>query len=163
NDALRSQILATSPALAPIVNAFPEGQTPHDDQTDNFVGEGTQAVHEDSGMFRVDHRFTEKTTLFVRATIDRARSNVPLGTSNLFLDDETHSTSSPVNSVVELMHIFSPTLINEVKFGFNRSTAINTNVNTSGLIYAISTPFTALNNDRISTGVGNSFSWLDNL
>jgi len=162
NDALRAQILATSPALAPIVNAFPKGQTPFDQETDNFVGEGTQAVNEDSGMFRLDHRFTQKTTAFFRVNIDRARSNVPLGTSN-FLDDQTHSTSYPVNSVVELMHIFSPTLINEVKFGFNRSTAINTNVNTSGLIYTIATPFTALNNNRISQGVGNSFSWLDNL
>ena len=164
NDALRAQILATSPALAPIVNGFPHGQTPLDANTDTFVAEGSQNVDEDSGMFRIDHRFSEKTTAFVRATIDEARSNVPLGTSNTyFLNDQTQSTSSPVNSVVELMHVFSPTLIDEVKFGFNRSTAINTNVNTTGLVYAISSPFTTLNNNRVSTGVGNSFSVLDNL
>ena len=164
NDALRAQILATSPALAPIVNGFPHGQTPLDANTDTFVAEGSQNVNEDSGMFRIDHRFSEKTTAFVRATIDEARSNVPLGTSNTyFLNDQTQSTSSPVNSVVELMHVFSPTLIDEVKFGFNRSTAINTNVNTTGLVYAISSPFTTLNNNRVSTGVGNSFSVLDNL
>jgi Carboxypeptidase regulatory-like domain len=164
NDALRAEILATSPALAPIVNGFPHGQTPLDANTDTFVAEGSQNVNEDSGMFRIDHRFSEKTTAFVRATIDEARSNVPLGTSNTYyLNDQTQSTSSPVNSVVELMHVFSPTLIDEVKFGFNRSTAINTNVNTTGLVYAISSPFTTLNNNRLSTGVGNSFSVLDNL
>ena len=109
-------------------------------------------MNEDSGMFRIDHRFSEKTTAFIRATIDEARSNVPLGTSNTYyLDDQTQSTSSPVNSVIELMHIFSPTLIDEVKFGFNRSTAINTNVNTTELVYAISSPFTTLNNNRAST------------
>ena len=82
NDALRAQILATSPALAPIVNGFPHGPTPLDVNTDTLRGEGSQNVNEDSGMFRIDHRFSEKTTAFVRATIDEARSNVPLGTSN---------------------------------------------------------------------------------
>lgn len=164
NDALRSQILATSPALAPIVNGFPQGQTPFDANTDTFVGEGRQIVNEDSGMFRIDHRFSEKTTAFVRANIDEARSNVPLGTSNTYyLNDQTHATSSPVNSVIELLHVFSPTLINEVKFGFNRSTANSAGVNTTGLVYSVSSPFTTLNNNRISTGVGNSFSWLDNV
>jgi len=164
NDALRAQILAQSPALAPIVNAFPHGQTPFDANTDNFVAEGSQIVNEDSGMFRIDHRFTDRTTLFVRANIDRARSYVPLSANAAnYLNDQTQSTSSPANSVIELLHIFSPTLINEVKFGFNRSTAINTNVNTTGLIYAISSPFTTLNSNRVSTGVGNSFSWLDDL
>jgi hypothetical protein len=162
NDALRAQILATSPQLGPIVSGFPQGQTPFDANTDTFVTEGSQIVNEDSGMFRMDHRFSEKTTAFVRANIDKARSNVPLGTSN-YLNDQTQSTSSPVNSVIEVMHVFSPALINEVKFGFNRSTAINTNVNTTGLFYTISSPFTTLNNNRVSTGVGNSFSWLDNL
>lgn len=162
NDSLRGEILATSPALAPIVNGFPHGQTPFDANTDIFVGEGSQIVNEDSGMFRIDHRFSETTTAFVRASIDEARSNIPLGTSN-YLNDQTQSTSSPVNSVVELLHVFSPALINEVKFGFNRSTAINTNVNTTGLVYTISSPFTTLNNNRVSNGVGNSFSWLDNV
>jgi len=163
NDALRAQILATSPQLTPIVNGFPHGQTPYDANTDTFVAEGNQIATEDSGMFRIDHRFSEKTTAFVRTTIDEAVSNVPLGSGSNYLNDQTHSTSSPVNSVIELMHVFSPALINEVKFGFNRSTAINTNVNTTGLVYTISSPFTTLNNNRVSTGVGNSFSWIDNL
>jgi hypothetical protein len=164
NDALRAQIIATSPQLTPIVNGFPHGQTPFDADTDTFVAEGNQIVNEDSGMFRIDHRFSEKTTLFVRANIDEARSNVPLGTSNTYyLNDQTYSTSSPVNSVIELLHVFSPSLINEAKFGFNRSTAINTNVNTTGLVYTVSSPFTTLNNNRVSTGVGNSYSWIDNV
>lgn len=164
NDALRAQILATSPALASIVNGFPHGQIPYDANTDTFVAEGTQVVNEDTGMFRIDHRFSEKTTLFVRANIDEALSNVPLGTNNTsFLNDQTISTSSPVNSVIELLHVVSPALVNESKFGFNRSTAISTNLNTTGLDYAISSPFTTLNNNRVSNGVGNSYSWLDNL
>ncbi len=163
NDALRAQILATSPQLASIVNGFPHGQKPYDVNTDTFVAEGSQIVSEDSGMFRIDHRFTEKTTAFVRVNIDEARSNVPLASGSNYLEDRTYATSSPVNSVIEVMHVFTPALVDEVKFGFNRSTADSTNVNTTGLDYAVSTPFTALNNNRVSTGVGNSFSWIDNL
>jgi len=131
------------------VNGFPHGQTPFDAHTDTFVGEGRQIVNEDSGMFRIDHRFSENTTAFVRANIDEARSNVPLGTSNTcYLNDQTHATSSPVNSVIELLHVFSPTSINEVKFGFNRSTANGAGVNTTGLVYSVSSPFTTLNSQR---------------
>ena len=60
--------------------------------------------------------------------------------------------------------MFSPRLLNETKFGFNRSTAITINKNQSGLLYAISVPgFTTLNNNRLSTGVGNTFSAIDDL
>jgi hypothetical protein len=128
------------------------------------VAEGRQLVNENSGMFRLDHRFSDKTTAFARVNIDRAVSNAPLGSSSQYLNDQSESTSSPVNSTVDLLHVFSPTLLNEVKFGFNRSTAINTNINQSGSVYAISVPgFTTLNNNRVSTAVGNSFSGIDNM
>jgi Carboxypeptidase regulatory-like domain/TonB dependent receptor len=162
--AFRAQALAESPALAPILNAYPQGQTLVAPDVAQFVGEGRQVVNEDSGMFRLDHRFSEKTTSFARISIDHAVSNAPLGSSSQYLTDQTQLTSSPVNATLELLHVFSPTLLNEVKFGFNRSTADTTNLNSSGLVYAISVPgFTTLNNNRVSIGVGNSFSGIDNV
>jgi hypothetical protein len=63
-----------------------------------------------------------------------------------------------------LLHIFSPTLLNETKFGFNRSTAITTSIGQTGSIYAISVPgFTTLNSTRVTTGAGNTFSFIDDL
>ena len=60
--------------------------------------------------------------------------------------------------------MFSPSLVNESEFGFNRSTAYTTNVNQSGDLYAISVPgFTTLNNDRISIGAANTFAGIDNV
>ena len=163
-DALRAQVLATSPVLAPILDAYPEGQIVINPTTAQFVSEGSQDVTEDSGMFRLDYRFSDKTTVFARANIDSALSNVPLASSGQFLNGQTESTSRPVNSAIELLHIFSPTLVNEFKFGFNRSTAYSTSINQTGSLYAISVPgFTTLNNNRRSTGVGNSFSEIDNL
>ena len=162
--AFRVQVLAQSPELTSIVGAYPDSQTPVSPNVARFVTEGFQNVREDSGMFRVDYRFSNSATAFARANIDRAVSNVPLASSGQFLNGQTESTSGPVNSTIELLHVFSPTLVNEFKFGFNRSTAFATNVNQTGSIYAISVPgFTTLNNNRVSTGVGNSFSEIDNV
>lgn len=163
--AFRAQVLAQSPVLAPIINAYPAGGALVSPDIAEFVGEGNQLANEDSGMGRFDYRFSDRTTAFARASIDEAVSTVPLaGSSGQYLNGQTQSTSSPANAAVELLHIFSPTLINEVIFGFNRSTAINTNINATDLPYAISVPgFTTLNNNRVSTGVANSFSEIDNL
>ena len=160
----RAMVLAHSPALASIVHAYPEGQTLISPNVARFVAEGSQNVHEDSGMFRLDYCFSDKTTAFARTNIDSALSKVPLASSGQFLNGQTESTSGPVNSAVQVLHIFSSALVNESKFGFNRSTAFTTNINQTGSLYAISVAgFTSLNNNRISTGVGNSFSGIDNL
>jgi len=162
--AFRAQVAADSPALIPILNAYPVGQTSYKPDIDQFSSEGTQVVTENSAMMRLDQRFTEKTTAFIRFNIDRAVNTQPLATSGQYLEDRQQLTSAPVNGAIELMHIFSPNLINEAKFGFNRGTAITTDVNQSGIPYVIAVSgFTSLNNNRISKGVGNSFSEIDNL
>jgi hypothetical protein len=162
--AFRAQVLAQSPALAPVINAFPTGQN----ATTNpdvylFVGEGRQVGQENSGMFRVDHRFSDATTLYVRAGIDQAIYNVPYSpSSGQYLNETEELTSSPINSAISLSHVFSPTVINESKFGFNRGTTDTTYLNQTGSLYAIAVAgLTFLNNGRVSTGVGNSFSWLN--
>ncbi len=70
-------------------------------------------------------------------------------------------TSYPVNSVIALTHVFSPTLLNDFRFGFNRGTATRIYLNPTGALYAIAVAgLTSLNNGRLSTGVGNTFRWL---
>ena len=165
-EAFRVQAAAQSPALVPILNAYPQGSAPVAGNTNalEFMGDGRQLGTEDSGMVRVDHRFSDKTTGFVRLNIDRAVSNVPLASSGQYLEDRQVLNSSPENGAIELLHIFSPALVNEAKFGFNRSTADTTGVNHTGSPYAVSVPgFTTLNNNRISIGVGNTFAGIDNL
>jgi len=168
SDSFRAQVAADSPVLAPILNAYPGGQTPTSNpDVDQFASEGRQVVNEDSGMFRLDHRFSNKTTAFVRANIDEAVNTQPLASSGNYLLDQQQLTSHPVNAGIELLHIFSPTFVNEAKFGFNRSTAYTTNINQTGLLYAfsISDPtgsFTTLNTNKANTGVGNSFAGIDN-
>ena len=55
--------------------------------------------------------------------------------------------------------------MNEAKFGFNRGTADHHRHQSDRhclMSFAVS-GFTTLNNNRMSTGIGNSFSEIDNL
>ncbi|MGC2321769.1 MAG: TonB-dependent receptor [Terriglobales bacterium] len=161
----RAQVLAQSPQLAPIINAYPQGQTLISPNIAQFVGEGRQVGEENSGMFRIDHRFSDATAIFVRANIDLAVSTIPYSPiTSQYLNGREQLTSDPVNSTIALTHVFSPTLLNQVKFGFNRSTANTAFLNQTGSLYAITVSgFTTLNNGRVSTGAGNSFSGIDDL
>ncbi len=165
----RAAVLANpaSQALIPILNAYPMGQTPSGTPgVDIFTSVGRQDNFENSAMLRLDQHVSPTTTAFVRFNFDRAVNTQPLaqsGTSNYLLDQQ-QLTSAPVNGAIELLHIFSSSLVNEFKFGFNRGTADTFDVNQTGLPYAIAVSgFTTLQNNKVSTGVGNSFSEIDNL
>lgn len=165
SSAFRARVLEASPELGQIVNAYPLGTAPTSDPNiDQFTSEGTQVVNENSAMIRLDQRFSEKTTAFMRFNYDRAVNTQPLASSGNYLEDLQQLTSAPVNGAIELLHIFNPNLVNEFKFGFNRGTADTYDLNHTGIPYAVSVSgFTTLSNNRISTGVGNSFSEIDNL
>jgi Carboxypeptidase regulatory-like domain len=163
--AFRAQVAADSPILIPILNAYPQGQIPTDDPRINeFTSQGRQNVFENSAMVRLDERLSAATTAFFRFNFDRAVNAQPLATSGFYLLDLQQLTSAPVNGEIELTHIFSPSLVNEFKFGFNRSTANTYDINQTGVPYVISVSgFTSLNNNKVSIGVGNSFSYIDNV
>ena len=164
--AYRSRVLAKSPALMPVVDGYPTGQyTTSNPNVSQFVGQGDQVGQENSGMFRLDYRFSDSTTLFWRANIDQADYFLPYSpSSGQYLDERQELTSFPVNSVITLTHVFSLSLLNDFKFGFNRGTTYTHYLNPTGSLYAIAVAgLSTLNNGRVSTGVGNSFSWLDNL
>jgi hypothetical protein len=164
--AFRAQVLAQSPALTPVIDAYPQGQNPTSNpDVAQFVGQGRQAGREDSGMLRVDHRFSDVTNLFVRANLDEADYFLLYSpSSGQYLNEQEELKSYPVNSVIALSHVFSPTLINETKFGFNRGTTDTIYLNQTGSLYALSVAgLTTLNNGRVSTGVGNTFAGIDDL
>ena len=77
--------------------------------------------------------------------------------------------TTPVNGAVELLHVFSPYLTNEAKFGFNRSTSNTYNFGATDSIYqiAISTGpgpgFVTPNYNYDTIYVGNTFSEKDDV
>jgi carboxypeptidase family protein/TonB-dependent receptor-like protein len=156
-----AQIVAANPALAPIVAAYPTtGLAPFATDIDQFTGSGRQRDHEDSAMLRLDQHFSAADTAYLRFNFDAAASSVPSDG----LNDRQLTTSRPVNGELEALHIFSPKLVNELKFGFNRSTVFTTNQGHSNLPYSVAVAgLTTLANNELTIGVGNSFSYIDNL
>src|SRR5207245_13987 len=87
---LDAQILASSPQMAPIVNAYPAGQVstctfnpgPPCQDIDEYTHLGAIRIREDSGMIRLDHRFSDRTQIYLRAVYDNSFTAAPL--NNLF-------------------------------------------------------------------------------
>ena len=183
-DVPSAALIASVPSSSPvygIVNAYPGAGTktiltpwtPTNDPGDlNYADYDlltcscTQVVNESSAMLRLDQHFSAKTTGFMRFNYDRSVNTQPLSAA---ATDLQQRVSTPVNGALELLHIFSPKLANEAKFGFNRATSNSYNYSKTGILYqiAISTGpgpgFVTQNYDYDSIYVGNSFSGIDNL
>jgi hypothetical protein len=158
NAAFRAQVLAKSPALAPIVNAYPTGTVHLDSITDQVTNVATDTVREDAGMFRFDYRFSDTTTSYARYNIDNAYIDNPtdaLGSHNVI-------PHVPTNFVLQLQHIFSPTTIDEAKFGLNRANYHNWGYGTSPVSLSVSS-FDGVGGTSLDTEVGTTFSYIDNL
>lgn len=158
NAAYRAKVLAKSPGLKPILDAYPMGQTPIDEITDQVTKVASDTIREDAGLFRFDYRFNDNNTAFVRYNIDDAYIDNPtdaLGSHNV-------TPHVPTNVVLQFQHIFSPTTLNEAKFGLNRANYHAYNYGTAPLSVSPG-PFDSINGTALDTEVGTTFSYIDNL
>jgi hypothetical protein len=163
---LRNAITTTSPTMAPIVSAFPLpnvitsvcNDPTADPCTDEFVHQGSTTLNEDSFLVRLDHKITDRTTLYSRISRDISFTSAPLG--NLL--DLQQIDTKPANYLVALLHSFSSRVFNEVKFGINRAPYHNPQA--SVFPFEIDTDnFEALNNSATDNEVGTTFGYIDNL
>jgi hypothetical protein len=183
-DVPSAALIRTVPTSSPIygiINSFPGAGpktiltpwTPATDPGDpNYANYDlltcscTQVVNENSAMLRLDQHFSANTTGFMRFNYDRSVDTQPVSAA---ATDLQQRVSAPVNGALELLHIFSPNLVNEAKFGFNRATSNTYNYNKTGIIYALTIAtgpgpgFISPNTNEDSIYVGNSFSGVDNL
>jgi hypothetical protein len=132
---------------------------PSDSDTDQFTHSTPTRIHEDTALIRIDHKFSDKTTLYGRAQRDILHSDQPINA----LFDQQHIFNHPANYFIALQHIFSANLFNEAKIFVNRSPYHNPQA--SVLPYAVSsnTNFTSINNNSEDVEVGTTFGFIDNL
>lgn len=163
SDAFRARALAASPALQPLFAAYPQGTVPISPDVTQRIAPGRRTSDEDSGLIRVDHRFSESTSLFARYNIDSALLTSPCG--NLL--DVTQVPTSPMSGTIQVLHIFSPNMFNEAQLAFNRvaaSTVTDSHLyNVSRISESLSVPgFSSLGQLRQSVSNPTSYSALDN-
>jgi hypothetical protein len=143
--------------LAALVALYPQGtgRTSNAD-IDDWVGTERVTNDEDAGLFRVDHRFTDKTTVFARYNFDKA---------DLVNPNDTGSTTNyirPANFTVQLQRIFGPSVVSETKFGYNQS---NRNTIRTGPVsqqFAVS-GFVALTGPQEVVEDGSTYSVLSDI
>ncbi|MGH9937917.1 MAG: TonB-dependent receptor domain-containing protein [Blastocatellia bacterium] len=158
NAATRASVAAASPALAAIVNAYPRGARARNATTDDAVVERTFRTREDSAALRFDHRFSDQNSLYARYSVDDGVLRVPLDAGAGLRTDRVR----PSNFVLQFQRIFSPTVINEAKLGFNRSPL--TRINSGPFLEQFSVSgFMTLTRNQEVTESGTSFSLVDNL
>ena len=178
--AFKATIPTSSPVYA-IVNAYPGAghntvltpYTPQNDPGDPYYANYdlltcacTQVVNENSAMLRVDQRFSANDTGFVRFNYDRAVDTQPVSAA---ATDLQQRVSTPINGAFEFLHIFSPYLTNETKFGFNRSSSNTYNSSDNGSVYQIAISsgpgpgFVTQTYNYNTIYVGNTFSEIDDL
>jgi len=157
--AYRAQVAQKTPALASIVNAYPQGTLASNDPNALFYYSfGRNVIDENSGMFRVDYLVNDKTTAFLRFSTDHSTQQSPAGS----LGETSFTNQYMPNSVIDLQHNFSPTILNDAKFGFNRSW--NYGGNNALLPFAVSiTGFSGTTSAGTHPEVLNSYSWIDNI
>jgi hypothetical protein len=156
----RAAVVAQSPALAPLINAFPAGNTRQagDPTTDLFIGLSPQRASEDSGMIRVDHRITDSTTAFFRINVDESVTDTPLGN----LRDRNVADARPISGVLALNETLSTTTLNEVRLGFNQ---VNfRSLQSTPLLYSLKvTGFTTVSSAKTKEEDDTSAAAIDNL
>jgi hypothetical protein len=180
---LQQAVLTNSPQMCEIMQAFPwrastgtiggcapkfifpdatfqsQASSGSPDQ-DLFTTASPTTVHEDTWLVRIDHKFSDKTTLYGRAQRDISLVNAPNG-SNVALD-RLRTLNHPANYLLALQHVFSSNVFNEAKVYINRAPFHNPQA--SILPFAVSTDnFVGLNNNTEDVEVGTTYGLVDNL
>jgi hypothetical protein len=124
----RASVLQNSPQLLNLLNAYPNGQAPTSNPNVlSWTGAGRQTQKENFGLVRIDHRFNDRMIFYARLNLDQGELSVPNGDSSGYLRDTVVTEDSPKNGIIDLEHILSPNLINEMKAGVNRVPFTTTN------------------------------------
>ena len=154
-----ARVAATSPALLPIVQAYPAGTSATSNQNvSNYAALGRQVDNEDSGMIRFDYHYSDRTTAFVRFNSDEAVETTPSGQ----LIAKTLWDTKFNNGVFELLHVFSPHLVNEFKFGIDQDFYHSATLSPLPYTFGVS-GLSSLSGATTSDNPSKSISFLDDI
>ena len=157
--AFRAQVLAASPAMAPLINPYPTGGTPIPGTTNNLVTlVKSDSIREDSGLARIDYRPTDRDSMYLRYNVDNAYADTPQDA----LGSHSVVPVIPQNLAAEYQRLISPTLITEVKFGSNHVNYHNYGYGTAPVA---TSPFSfdGLSSNSLDTEVGTTLSFIGNV
>lgn len=149
---------SVAPALKPIVDAYPLGQTPVNANVSQWTGVDFATQNEHVGTIRVDHRLTDKLSTYVRFSKNSTDIFTPGGTLPV---GGTQNPDAPTSGLVDFLYLHSSRTTNELRLGFNYSEPLNS-VTTGPTNIAISVPsFSTLPAQTFRVAIGKSQSIVD--
>jgi len=155
--AFKAQVAAQQPALVPLIDAYPAGQVPIDSVSMQWFGSGPLSTNENSGLARVDWKINDKMSIFGRFNDDNYTTIQPDAINPL---TAFHNESEP-SAVIDVQNTFSPTILNDFHYGFNRTASLEGQSTELPFLLNI-TPFTTLDTPSGTTRNDNTFSFIDN-
>ncbi len=125
SDALRSQVLATSPQLAPILDMFPTSidVVPGSPDVASYTTTGVSDVREDTASVRLDEKFSSSDSAFVRVNVNDSHVHGPLfgvDDTSLGVFDRQDVPIRTTNIAIDEKHIFGNSMINDFLMGMQR-------------------------------------------
>ncbi|HET8548814.1 MAG TPA: TonB-dependent receptor, partial [Bryobacteraceae bacterium] len=113
-----------NPAVPPYLQLVPlPNERSFGDGTGEFVSQASQATDEDFVAARVDHRFSDATSVFLRYTYDNATVAIPDGIRLVRADTKSRNQYF----TTDVTHVFSERLLDTFRFSYNRSHLENSN------------------------------------
>ncbi len=121
SESYRAQALSTKPELRPLLDAYPRSNAATSSaDVALWTGPGSQDNDQHSGTLRLDQRFTDRTTMFLRYSTDDMQVKTPLGDSTGYPNTYNRVDERVTTAVAQFQHVFSPVLFNEARVGVNR-------------------------------------------
>jgi hypothetical protein len=120
----RAQALSLHPELSPILDDMPTGVDSNSNPLlATYSTVSNTNVSENTGSVRVDHRFSDKDSIFARVNVNDSLTFGPLfgvTTTALGINDHQNVPLRTTNIVISETHIFGPRFINNVLIGMQR-------------------------------------------
>ncbi len=156
--AFRTAVLAASPGLQPVLNMYPAGSlTTSNPSVATWFGSGRSVDHEDSGLARIDYKINDQTSAFARYSTDHFQLTAPGNLTGI-----TENNLITPAAVLGLQDTFTPFLLNDARFGFNRAAFVQGE--TQVLAASIVVPgLTKLDDATGTIRYDNSFTFIDDL
>jgi Carboxypeptidase regulatory-like domain/TonB dependent receptor len=112
------QSAARTQAVAPLLGGFPEGSAATANPLLALATLRTEAEQQENTVSaRVDHRFTNSQSFYVRMLYSDGEVDTP---DRTVTPRRVRATQSPINAVFNHQSLFGTSVINELKVGFNR-------------------------------------------
>jgi len=129
-------------SVKPILDVYPVGQAPTFDSTgkvnpnvDQWAGVSSNTQDEHAGLFRLDHRFTDKLNFYTRFSTNRTETFTP----SALLPVGTRNNDAPTSGLFDFTWLLSPRTTNEFRLGANYAQPQNS-LATSPIDIAIAVP-----------------------